>query len=85
MEVNMKKLLFLFLFGLFSADVISQVKWEYPVKIGTPEWKSLKSMEEVYAVQQIPEDILKKMTTKEVFHAWLDLPGRLEVLAYNSM
>lgn len=81
----MKKLIVFICMLLFSSNSFSQAKWEYPIKLGTPEWKAIKTMEEVYAVQQIPEDILKKMTTKEVFHAWLDLPGRLEVLAYNSM
>ena len=58
--------------------------WDYPVKPGTPEWNALTYQERI-AVQQIPENILEDMSTEELFQAWLDLPGRLEVLAYNSM
>jgi hypothetical protein len=81
----MKKPILFFCVLFLSFISYSQTKWEYPVKMGTPEWKSLKSIKEVYAVQQIPKDILSKMTTKEVFLAYLELPGRLEVLAYNTM
>lgn len=81
----MKKFIFFLCMLFWSYTLYSQSKWEYPVKLGTPEWKSLKSMKEVYDVQQIPVEILSKMTTKEVFIAWIELPGRLEALAYNTM
>lgn len=58
--------------------------WDYPVKPGTDEWRSL-SYEEKIASQQIPLETLNSMSTKELFQAWLELPGRLELLAYNSM
>lgn len=50
--------------------------WDYPVKPGTAEWRSL-SYEERIASQQIPLETLNSMSTKELFQAWLDLPRLL--------
>jgi len=70
---------------LFANITFSQNYWDYPVKPGTKEWKSLNTIQEIIAVQQIPENLLQKMTTEELFQAWMDLPGRLDVLAFNTM
>ncbi len=63
----------------------AQNSWNYPIKPGTEQWKSLKTLNERIAVQQIPENILKSLSTEEVFSAWLELPGRLELLAFSTM
>ncbi len=83
----MKRTIFLsmVLCCLLSSQTFCQNYWKYPIVPGTKEWTELKSQEKIIAVQQIPEIILKKMTTEEVYHAWLDLPGRMEILAFNSM
>ncbi len=69
----------------FTSTFYSQDSWKYPTRPGTKEWEKLKSKEEVIQAQQIPENILKKMTTEQVFKAWLDLPGRVEILAFNTL
>lgn len=51
-----------------SRDIFCQTK---------DELKRLAQKSEIIAIQQIPPDVLKKMTTEEVFQAWLDLPGRM--------
>lgn len=68
-----------------TSEIYSQNYWEYPVVPGTKEWKELKTLSEIIAVQQVPESVLNNMTTEEVFQAWLDLPGRMEMLAFNTM
>ncbi|MFH1007206.1 MAG: hypothetical protein V1800_06865 [Candidatus Latescibacterota bacterium] len=67
--------------GLFGQDTF---RYEYPVKPGTPEWREL-SIRQRRAIQQIPENILRDMATQELLQAWMDLPGRLEVLAHSTM
>ncbi len=80
----MKQSTFCVIILLFHNLSFSQGDWEYPVKLNSEEWKSM-PQEEIIAMQQIPDGILKEMKTSEVFKAWLDLPGRLEVLAYNNL
>lgn len=75
----------LLMFCLINNKSFCQNYWKYPIVPGTPEWKELKTINEKIAVQQIPENILKKMPTEQVFQAWIDLPGRMELLAFNSM
>lgn len=79
------KIRFFLLLFIWVSISYSQTKWDFPVKLGSTKWKSLKSAQEIWKVQQIPTEILNKMSTEDVFYAWLELPGRLEVLAYNTM
>jgi len=84
----MKKstLLVSFTFFVFWNNLIfCQNLWKYPIVHGTKEWAELKSEKEIIAVQQIPENLLREMTTEEVFRAWIDLPSRMEILAFNTM
>lgn len=69
---------------LFPCFLYAQNYYVYPVNPSTKSWGSL-TLKERIAVQQIPEEKLKNMTTDEVFQAWIDLPGRLEVLAFSTM
>jgi len=62
----------------------SQNRWMYPFQPGTEAWKKM-SLQERREAQQIPAEILKNMPTEMVFQAWQDLPGRLEILAFNSI
>ncbi len=71
---------------VFSQAIFAKKNaWKYSIRPDTSEWKMLDTMEKIINTQQIPEDTLKAMTTQEVFEAWMDLPGRLEVLAFNSI
>jgi hypothetical protein len=70
---------------LFYNTSFPQQHWEYPIKPFTREWSNLKNLEEIRAVQQIPEPTLKTMSTEELFKAWIDLPGRIEILSYSTL
>jgi hypothetical protein len=70
---------------ILSCEGNCQHYWKYPITPATKEWKDLKTLHEIISVQQIPDNILKKMTTDEVYQAWLDLPGKMDILAFNSM
>ena len=71
-------------FCVFNFGLSRSEKWEYPVKPGSNEWNKLSNIEEILAVQQIPERILNKMSTEEVCQAWLELPGKLDILLCNT-
>ncbi|OGM11807.1 hypothetical protein A2Z22_02490 [Candidatus Woesebacteria bacterium RBG_16_34_12] len=74
------------IFTLFALMPLSysQGFWQYPIKPGTEKWNSL-TLQERRNCQQIPEEILNQMTPQELFQAWLDLPGKYELLAFNTM
>ncbi len=54
--------------------------WDYPVKPGTEEWNALSTYDEMLAICQIPEDILKIATTEELVELCLNYPHRLGIL-----
>lgn len=70
---------------LISNTSFPQQHWEYPIKPFTKEWDNLKNIEEIRAAQQIPVPILKKLSTEELVKAWIDLPGRIEILSYGTL
>lgn len=59
--------------------------WNYPVKPGTEEWKSLKTHSEKVEVCQIPIDVLKKMPTDDLIEVCLNYPLSFDFYAYNSI
>lgn len=84
----MKKFVFgccLFLGLTDVAVVFSQQQWTYPVTPGSSEWRQIPTYSERVAVQQIPLEVLNDMSTQELFRAWMSLPGRIDVLAYDTM
>lgn len=84
----MKKIIaiiILLLVVFLDSNIHCQNNWKYPIIPGSKEWRQLKSEKQIIEVQQIPGDVLKKMTTMEVYQAWLDLPGRMEILAFNTL
>lgn len=47
-------------------------------------WKTYQSLEEMQAACQIPEKLLKEMTTEEIVRACMTYPLALNYLAYNN-
>jgi hypothetical protein len=58
--------------------------YDYPVRPGTDEWGTLGSSGR-YEACQIPEDILKKMSTKSLVETVLDYPLLIIYRAHNDM
>lgn len=52
-----------------------KVRWDYPVKPGTAEWKACNSPKEIYAALQIPENTLKRIDTESLVQICLDYPA----------
>ncbi len=64
--------------------IYNNVPYDYPVRPGMDEWGTLGSSAK-YDVCQIPEDILKKMTTRALVETVLDYPRLLIYTAHNDM
>ena len=58
--------------------------YQYPVKPGTEEWKALMTHEDMLAVCQIPEPVLKEMSTAGLAESVLNYPLLGEYMAFNS-
>ena len=74
----MKKILF-FLIISISWSVNAQEKnetWDYPVKRGTEQWNALKTYQERLDACQIPETVIKQLSTKKLAELCLDYPMR---------
>ncbi|MCC5937638.1 MAG: hypothetical protein JJU34_10170 [Lunatimonas sp.] len=59
--------------------------YDYPIRPGMEEWKSLKTAEGRYGACQIPESILSTLTTRALAKTCLDFPLLFEVNAGNTL
>ncbi len=59
--------------------------YNYPIRPGTNGWRKLNNMKEKYHACQIPEDILKEMSTLGLVETVLDYPLLFHYTAYNDM
>lgn len=58
--------------------------WNYPVKPGDKEWALFKSGKEMENACQIPESVLKTISTKELANLCMSYPMRMDYLAAND-
>jgi hypothetical protein len=84
----MKKVAFLFSFILFSFFALNSqgknISWDYPVKPGSAKWQQFKSIDEMHEACQIPEDILKKLSTESLVQICADYPAYFDLFIYNT-
>jgi hypothetical protein len=59
--------------------------YDYPIKGGTEEWKAFQTHDEMLRACQIPEDILKNMSTSGLVQTVLEYPLYGDMMAYNSI
>lgn len=59
--------------------------YEYPIKPGMPEWKTFTTFSEKIDACQIPEDILKAMSTKGLVETVLNYPLLFLFRAYTDL
>ncbi len=79
---------FLLLFTFFFYSLSGQeatTAWDYLVKLGGKKWESLKSHKEMVEICQIPEDIIHKLSTKNLAVICLDYPLFFTLTAFNNM
>lgn len=84
----MKKLavtLLIFMSPFFVAFSYGQeTKWDYPVKPGTEQWKSFQTTPEILTALQIPDEILKSLSTEELLTICLNYPLFTSYIFSNS-
>ncbi|MES2650699.1 MAG: hypothetical protein V4663_03110 [Bacteroidota bacterium] len=82
----MKKYLFLFLILFAFSRLWGQniTDYDYPIKPGSSVWKNFKSTQEMVDACQIPEGVLKKLSTKDLLKVCLKYPLLRDYTASNS-
>jgi hypothetical protein len=75
-------LLFLLSFSIFSQS--SDVPYEFPVKPGTPEWVKFQTHEEMLQACQIPENVLKNISSDALAKTCLEYPLFIDMIAYST-
>jgi hypothetical protein len=63
----------------------SVVTWDFPVRYGTEEWKTLKSYEEQLLAYNIPDEIIKKISTAELVKVCLAYPEWGVITAFDDL
>ena len=66
----------------FASDSFSE-KYTYPIEPGSEEWANLNHGERVLALQ-IPEDVLKGMSTENLVETVLNYPCFIDMMFYNT-
>jgi len=59
--------------------------YDYPIKPGTEEWKAFQTHDDMLKACQIPEDILKNMSTKGLVETVLEYPLLGDMMAYSGI
>ena len=67
--------------NLFSQEV----SWDFPVKPGTEEWKSLESRYERGKACQIPDDVLPALSTGRLIDLCLSYPFIIDIRAFDNI
>ena len=85
MNKILKYAVLIIIFNPFACVINAQVKWDYPVKPGTEEWKNFQSNEEMVKACQIPEKVLSSLPTEELTELCLQYPLIFDVFAFNNL
>lgn len=85
----MKKTLFLIICTFFIPVILLgqnkiSTPYDFPVKPGMEEWKNFETGEEMLDACQIPEEILKNMTTQALAETCMNYPLYINYLAHND-
>lgn len=58
--------------------------YEFPIRPGMPEWKTLKTHKEKLEALQIPDKMLADMSTEGLVHTCLNYPLWLDMMAFRN-
>jgi len=82
----MKNFIFVPLLLVFlCAVVFSQKSYDYPIKPGTEEWKSIPDYRERVKRCQIPDEILHSISTYDLVETCINYPFFGEMRFFDSM
>lgn len=72
------------LFALAASAQQSNTPYDYPVKPGSEKWNAFKTVEDMYAACQVPEDVLSRLTTPALIQTCMRYPATLSLFRYNT-
>lgn len=84
MKKNMFVFIGFFLVFFLTSELFSQMKWDYPIKPGSAEWKKFSTHDEMIEACKIPEQVLKTMTTQDLLEAWINYPLKMDIFAFEN-
>lgn len=61
------------------------IGYDYPIKPGTSSWNQLTDHSKMIEASQIPDDVLKKLTTNELIETVLNYPLLMDIYAYDTL
>jgi hypothetical protein len=71
--------------GTQPTGATAKIEHIYPIRPGTPEWEAFTSHEAMVRACQIPEGLLKNLSTEELIDAVLDYPLLGDMRLFNSL
>lgn len=83
----MNKLMLVLAYSCCTHFLLAQhtdTPYDYPVKLNTEKWQTLKTVENMYEVCQIPQDVLLKMSTAGLIQSCLNYPASIVLLIHNT-
>jgi hypothetical protein len=75
----------LFLLGTYSRVFAQDTFFDYPIKPGSDQWKSLKTHAEKVRVCQLPQNYINLVSTQALAETCLRYPLFLDVFAFNNV
>lgn len=78
-------LVLLFSLPAMGQKATSKTSWDYPIKPGTEQWNALDNLNAKLSATQIPESVLKSVSTEELVELCANYPLLLNCFAYNSL
>lgn len=75
MKQTIMKILIFNLLSIFTLNLYAQKStWDYPIKPGTEKWKSYQNTPDIIRDLQMPENVLKSISTEELLNVCLKYP-----------
>jgi hypothetical protein len=71
--------------GEQNVKLANDVAYDFPIKPGTDAWKKFTGHDEMLVATQIPEDVLKSMSTRALIETCLNYPLVGEITVHNSL
>ncbi len=78
----------LFFACLFSSTILSQSingEYKFPLRPGMPEWRTLKTHDDMLKVLQLPSNVLTSISTDSLAHTCLNYPLFLDIWAFDNI
>ena len=85
MKQTLMKIIIFNLLSIFTLNIYAQnPTWDYPIKPGTEKWKSYQNTPDIVRDLQMPEKVLKSISTEELLNVCLNYPFFSSYTASNS-